>query len=1261
MIFRDHAGNLWVGTTTGLYRSNNDEQHIFKKIEADTAGKTGIISPHVRAIYEDPKHELWIGTDHGITKIHQEQNGGLTFETYKSNSGGRFRLSSDYVDAITEFPRGVLWVGYYNAGLDKIDLSNDSVFNFSTTSSPITRLSHNNVRKILINDDGKLWIGTRNGLDILDPLTNKIKVLRHDVNNFESLSDNSIHSLFKDKAGLIWLGTFYGGANYYSPRTFTFTKYKPQPQQNSISHNVVSSIIEDPDSHNLYIGTEGGGLDYLDRQKGAFTVFRKGNRIYDLQHNNIKCLYFDVNNNLWMGTSGGGLNIFNPKTSRFNDISDVKYINDQITEWIYSIKGDIKGNVWIGTYGAGLYCYDHRSHALKHFNAGSGKTDLSSDQIRTLLVDSKQNIWIGTLAGLNKLNAAQDSTYHYLSVDSDTSSLGSNTIYTLYEDSKHRIWAGTLGGGLNLYVPEEECFIKYTVRDGLPSNNVFGILEDEGGHFWVSTSNGLSLFDPGSKQFTNFNNADGLPGNEFYYNSACKTTDGQIFFGSKQGLISFNPAQIKFNDFKPPVYVTELKLFNKPVQVGDYTRLLKQDISRTKSLTFNYKQNIFTLDFSVLNYTRSIKNQYAYKLEGLEDQWNYVNIPSATYTNLQAGQYTFLVKGSNNDGVWNETPTSLIINVLPPPWKTWWAYVMYVLILLMALVLLTYFLRIRAKLEHELQLEHLENERQNELHQTKLQFFTNISHEIRTPLTLILGPLENLLRQRKDEPRLYHKLLGIKHNADRLLRLVNQIIDFRKQETGKLNLHAAEGNIIKFIREIKLSFNDQAESRGIDFELQTDLSELKVWYDRDELEKVFYNLISNAFNHTPNDGRISVSISAGPTINDGPKNEYVRIDVEDSGEGIPADKLDKIFDRFYQVDKQGLTEYGSGIGLALSRGIVSMHSGEIKVTSRQSEPGQKSGTCFSVYLPLGNGHFSEDQIIHDFKDSEAIEHYLRFTDTAEKLEFDEHEYHLQQGTTFHLLIVEDNSEIRHFLKEMLGSEYLVLEAPDGEAAWEMAIKEIPDLIISDIIMPGIDGIELCRQLKTDERTSHIPVILLTARTALVHKVTGLETGADEYVTKPFNITVLKLQIRNLIKSREKMRRRFTKEMMLQPANIEISSPDEKFLRRSVEILEANLEDHEFNVEKMALEIGMSRPVLYRKLKALTGLKAVDFIREFRLKKAAMFLEQQKLSVSEVAYKVGFNDPKYFSKSFKKQFGMSPTDFIDDSVNPELIDDMGEER
>ena len=453
-ILEDHASNLWVGTGTGLYTcpisskiqaGNRGTGMSFREIQQDSTGKNGIISSNVQVIYEGSKGDLWIGTDKGISKIHQQASGRLSFMAYQNKPGSYYPLSSGHVNDIAEFPKGTLWVGYFYGGLDKIDLAKRNVTNFSTKSPPLSRLSHNNIRKILINDDGKIWLGTRNGLNVLDPSSGTVSVNVHTVGNSGSLSDNSIHSMFKDNAGLIWLGTFYGGVNYYSPRTYNFTKYVPRPGQNSISHYVVSAIIEDPVTHNLFVGTEGGGLNYLERQNGHFTIFQKGNGTHDLQHDNIKCLYFDPDGYLWIGTSGGGLNIFDPKTFRFNETNDTEYINAQVTNWIYSIDGDAKGNTWLGTYGGGLYRYNRENHSIKHFTMGPDKLDLTSDQVRTVLVDSKQNIWVGTLSGLNKLNAPEDEMSHYWSIDSDTTSLGSNTIYTLYEDSKHRIWVGTSG------------------------------------------------------------------------------------------------------------------------------------------------------------------------------------------------------------------------------------------------------------------------------------------------------------------------------------------------------------------------------------------------------------------------------------------------------------------------------------------------------------------------------------------------------------------------------------------------------------------------------------------------------------------------------------------------------------------------------------------------------------------------------------------------------------------------------------------------
>ncbi|HDR68220.1 MAG TPA: response regulator, partial [Bacteroidaceae bacterium] len=607
-------------------------------------------------------------------------------------------------------------------------------------------------------------------------------------------------------------------------------------------------------------------------------------------------------------------------------------------------------------------------------------------------------------------------------------------------------------------------------------------------------------------------------------------------------------------------------------------------------------------------------------------------------------KYTLLVKGSNNDNVWNEEPARLNLLVLPPYWKSWWAYIIYFMVVSGILYLIINFQRSRGNLKHRLELERLELDRQNELHQLKLKYFTNLSHEIRTPLTLILTPLENLLTGFKNDYPIYKQLLGIKNNADRLLRLVNQIMDFRKQEMGKLKLSFAEGNIVKFIKEINLAFFEEIKRKSLVINFESTEEQILAWYDRNELEKVFFNILSNAVKFANKQGRISIKASILQENTETGSPSYVEIRISNTGKGIPPEKQALIFDRFYQVDKQGLTEYGTGIGLALSKGIIELHSGKISVESKVGKDDTQGYTCFTILLPLGKDHIPADQIIEDFKNSESVELYELLNEVEG--EPVDNSLNVRNKTLPNILLVEDNDEIRKLIASSLQSDYDITEAENGKIGWQIASESIPDLIVSDVIMPEMDGLELCERLKSDDRTSHIPVILLTARTAIIHKLSGLKTGADDYLTKPFNIQVLRVRIENLIELRKKLREKYGKSRNIVPESVnQESSRDDIFLKNAADIINNKMMDPDFSVNKLAVEVGMSQSVLYRKLKALTDLSPNDFIKNIRLSRAEELLFKEDLTISEVGYQVGFNDPKYFSRSFKKQFGVTPSDYL----------------
>jgi signal transduction histidine kinase/DNA-binding response OmpR family regulator len=730
-----------------------------------------------------------------------------------------------------------------------------------------------------------------------------------------------------------------------------------------------------------------------------------------------------------------------------------------------------------------------------------------------------------------------------------------------------------------------------------------------------------------------------LPTNEFSYNAAFKSSDGMLYFGSYNGLVVFRPQAISINKVAPKIVFSDLRLFNKPVEVGDKAGLLSKDISFTKEITFKADQNIFTVDFVALNYIKPERNKYAYKLDGFEENWNEVAIPSATYTNLPAGTYHLLVKGSNNDGFWNNTPTKLTIKILPPLWQTWWAYTLYLIAFGFILYYVNRFLRRQERLETELYYEHINNERQQELYQNKLDFFTRISHEIRTPLTLIFAPLEKLIQLTVGSPSLNMQLQSIKGNTDRLLRLISELLDFRKIETGNLQLQVVETEIISFCEHIYNAYKSQATLNQITFNFEHEEQALFAFVDQSQLEKVLFNLLSNAFKYTQEKGSITLKV-----VN---QDKTIEISLIDNGIGIPHEHQDNIFTNFYQVKDKSHSPTGWGIGLALAKNIIDQHKGFITLISEPKTEEREGYTEFKVALLKGSAHFSSKEIatVNGLKQTNSLAlNSLPEMEVSLDIVNEEEDSENQQT----ILVVEDNDELREFIMQSLQTKYTVVGRTNGAEGLEYAVENIPDIIISDVTMPIMDGFEFCAKIKQEERTNHIPVIMLTAMASHVHQVDGLEAGADLYITKPFSLQILELSIKNILSAKEALKTKFSRQVMLMPRSIEIQSPEENFLNKLMEIVEERLENPDFNVAVLVNEIGMSQTVLYKKIKALTDLSINDFIKSIRLKRAAQLLQERKMNVSEVAYSVGFNDRKYFSKEFKKQFGKAPSDYVADA-------------
>jgi len=1226
--YQDHSGKIWFGSDKGLNMLSSPGSRKFTHFFKASGNHPGLSGNQVYAIYEDCEQNLWVGTTEGLTRM-SLKNGQYIFKKFTSADG----LDGNFVQAITQDREGNICIGTQTGGINFLDPKTATFSHLKHDPANANSLINNDIRKIVIDKDDRLWIGTMNGLNIYDKHNKQFKLYQHDVENRNSLSDNSVKDIYFEGNGTIWIGTMFGGVNIIHPNTIPFNVYQASKYKNSISGNVVSTIVEDA-KQNLWIGTEGNGLNYYDKTKLTFRHYTNNpNEEGSIRTNFVKAIYRDKANNLWVGLHQGGLELFQSSSGTFkhyrhND-ADPHSISSDI---ISCILEDSANRFWVGT-SKGLDIFDQKQQQFRtYLKEPSIGFKLSSVGIRCIYEDSRRNIWVGTSGGLNLLKAGAASFILFRPNDHDEKSIKGSYINCIKQDNDGNVWVGSFHGGLSKYNPGDGSFKTYKIKDGLLSDNVLNILPVDGHDLWISTNNGLTKFNTLTQKFKNYTVVDGLPTNEFNYNSSYKDADGILYFGTYNGLISFDPKQIKENRIAPSVLFTGLKLFNQPVNISDQTGLLQKHISLTKAVTFKSDQNVFTLDFTALDYDKPGENQYMYQLKGFEKNWNVVDVPSATYTNLPAGDYDFLVKASNADGYWNNNATSLHIVILPPLWKTWWAYTIYVLAFVGGLFLVIRFFRRQARLERDLYYEHLNYERQQEVHQMKLDFFTKVSHEIRTPLTLILPPVEKLIDVTLDNPLVSRQLTYVKQNADRLLRLVNELLDFRKIETGHLKLHVSEHDIIKFCEDIFFSFERVSIAKNITYQFKPAIDSLPVYFDPAQFEKVLFNILSNAFKFTPDEGTIKVAVNSD--------DEWLNIIITDNGVGIPKNMQAHIFENFYQAQNSASSQ-GWGIGLALVKNIVELHKGKISVESEEATEGSRGKTIFTVSLLKGKDHFDRDELTDDTAADYTMQHPVANIPVA--LNSEPVSVDAEKQT---ILLVEDNNEVRGVIKESLSALYNIHEGTNGAEGWDMACALIPDLIISDVTMPVMDGLEFCAKIKTDERTDHIPVILLTAKAAYTHQLSGLETGADAYITKPFRMQMLELTIRNLLMARQSMRKKFAQQLTLMPKNRVIESPDEKFLNKLMIIVENNIEDSEFDVIKLVNEIGMSQSILYRKIKALTGLNIVDFIKSTRLKQAASLLAQHKLSIAEVAYAVGFSDRKYFSKEFKKQFGKTPSEYTE---------------
>lgn len=1210
-------GEIWLGTTNGLsiYHKNTKE---FQNLFHFSKDPTSLPDNHVLSILQTKRGDIYVGTANGLARA-IKRDGSYSFRSLKRNL---------YVQDLIEDREGNVWVATKNKGLFKLSKGADNLNTFKTSQGNII---DNDIRSLTIDNAGRMWLGTYEGLRIINSGGKVDKVLNNPYKN-TSLSRNTIKSLYTDRKGSVWIGTYYGGINIWDNANSNFITYTQDGSKNQLSYDVISSIEKDI-SGNLYFGTEGGGITVLNNNNAEYITSSKFNK---LPSDNIKSLLV-TGQKMWIGTFNQGLAIFDLKTKKFLNGIISESLNEYLAETgVYTIKRENKAIFWIGTFGKGVIKFDSIDKSFRTFTSDSDNTyTLTSNQVRNILIDSNNSIWIATEKGLNKIvfNDNEDKyIIEHFFYDSKANS--GEDILTIFEDTKGRIWIGTKSKGLFLHNKNSFHSTGIRIDSGPLASPIHSILEDESNTLWISTNHGIVNYDPETKSANLYNQNEGLISNEFNNNASLKLNSRRFYFGGPSGVSSFNPQNIVTNNYSPQVLLTDFRIKSESVDADQ--RILDRSITYTKAIELAYDEANFTITFAIPNYINSTSNQYAYRLAGLEEEWNKTFNNEASYTIQNAGTYTFEVKGANNDNVWNSQPTKLQIDVRPAPWKSWWAFVIYAALIALALYGLIWIMKSKTRLKHELELEQLERERNKMANKAKLQFFTNISHEFRTPLTLILGPLQQLLLNYKGSNKMYKKLLVIESNAHHLLQLINRLMDFRKLENDQFKIEAAEGNIVKFIKEIYLSFKEFANIGNYNYTFHTSDDEILVFYDRRKLERVFYNLISNAFRYTPKGGDITIRII---------KNlENIEIAIEDSGIGITKENQAKVFDRFYEIGKNTQTKepynQGTGIGLSIVKNIVKLHKGCIKLYSE----GENKGSIFKVELPLGEDHLSDSEIIRDFRFSDDVSLYKNQLKNRE-LTFDKGMNELLQDKNRpSVLIVEDNEPLRSFIVNLLKEDYNILEAENGKIAMEKALKHIPDLIISDVIMPEMVGTELCAKIKKNLKTSHIPVVLLTSRSSLIYKFEGLESGADDYISKPFNVREFTLRVKNLLESTHRLKNKFSNENKLSPSDLTVSSMDEKLLERALQIVENNIDNEQFNIPTFSSELGVSRTMLFTKIKAWTNYTPNEFITEIRMKRAAQLLEQGKINVSQVSYKVGFKNPKYFTKCFQKKFGLTPSQY-----------------
>ena len=1271
-IIQDRKGFMWFGTKDGLNRYDGVTCQVYKKENSDLGRN------FITALYEDRDGDIWIGTDGGVfiyhpmfdsfepftvisdddsqlkdyvTMIKEDEEGNIWFSV--ENQGffcyrkAEKKLYNYLKGALTAnltrfwFTENKVWLSLYEKNLYSIDrnLNGDLVpykdsegneifegdvinwqidgphncsyigsmrglYEINMTSGKSRKLLDVYVRTLQFRSDNELWVGTENGLYVINLRTNKLDHLTvPEQDDMYSLSDKAIYSLWCDKEKGMWIGSYFGGVNYSHYQWTYFAKFYPQGNMDYLGRRVrefckandgtlwigtedkglfnynpatgVFKPFEHPDLYKnihglcldgdyLWVGTFSGGLNRINLKNGTLKHFQKGFKKGEFPADNAFSVCKISTGDTWIGTTSG-LIIYNWKTEEFTVVDELKY------RFIYDIEEDFNGNVWLATFSNGVFCYNVRTAS-----------------------------WT-----------------NYVHDEKDSTSLPYNKVIGIFEDSSKRLWFTTLGEGFCRYNPKQNNFVRYDISDGFPSNTVYKIVEDKRGRLWLSSNYGLTCFDTENNIKHIYTTANGLLSNQFNFQSGYSDVDGKIYMGCIKGFIAFDPETFVENDFLPPVVITDFELFNKRISVSTPNSPLTNSIVYSQGLELDYDQNSFTFHVAALSYQAPEMNQLLYKLDGFDKEWIAVGKnPVINYSHLPYGSYQLRITGSNSDRKWNPEERRLNILINPPFYLSSWAYAIYILLFIVLSGLSIYSLKRRSQRRHLLLMDKFEREKEKELYTAKFNFFTNVAHEIRTPLTLIKSPLENVLHSEHLTEEVKDNLEIMDLNANRLLDLVNQLLDFSKTETKGLKLNIVKCELVDIFKKTCKRFLPLAKNKGL--ELQAEIPEkLEAMVDKEGLIKIFSNLLTNAIKYS--DTYIHMKLYL--------KDNQVVFEEENDGIPVPHDMKDKIFEPFiqYRIGKLS-TVPGTGIGLALARSLAELHGGTLQMDDSEDV------NRFILRLPT----YHENSLIVDHSEVEWMEQQqVEITDNRTA----------NTDLHFTLLLVEDSIEMLHFVKKLFMTEYHVLTATNGVEAIEVLKENSVNLIISDVMMPEMDGLELCQRIKSDLEYSHIPIVLLTAKTTLQSKIEGMKVGADVYIEKPFSIEYLKVCIANLLENREKLRSSFVNSPFVETNTMALTKADETFLKNMNEVVLSNIQNSEFCLDDLSAALNMSRSSLNRKIKGLLDMTPNDYIRLERLKKAAQLLKEGECKINEVCYMVGFNTPSYFTKCFQKQFGVLPKDFI----------------